>query len=132
MHGDGTPTPHLPILLTGAAAVAAASAALEYNNSEPAAKPHGKTKSAVREPAPAFPWDAGHLFFTVREPFPTRTCGASVVFGRVTRDQPLTLLSEMAEIGVIFSDGIEKDFLEFNAGTKAIIAPAARQGRLIV
>jgi len=34
----------------------------------------------------------------------------------------------MAENGVIFSDGIEKDFVDFNSGTKAIITVADRKG----
>ena len=62
--------------------------------------------------------------FTVREPFPTRTTGASLLFGRITAREPLTLTSHMAENGVIFSDGIERDFLAFNHGTRAIIGPA--------
>jgi len=37
----------------------------------------------------------------------------------------------MAENGVIFSDGIENDFLEFNSGTRAIIGIAERKGLLI-
>src|SRR5262249_23143527 len=59
-----------------------------------------------------FAWDADYLFFTVREPFPTRTTGTSLVFGRVNNETPLLLESQMPEHGVIFSDGIEKDFLE--------------------
>ncbi len=31
-----------------------------------------------------FAWDADYLYFTVREPFPTKKTGASLVFGRVT------------------------------------------------
>jgi NAD kinase len=79
-----------------------------------------------------FAWDASYLFFTVREPFPTHTTGASLVFGRVTPDTPLQLESQMAENGVIFSDGIEKDFLEFNSGTQAVINLAERKGVLVV
>jgi NAD kinase len=78
-----------------------------------------------------FAWDADYLYFTVREPFPTRTTGTSVVFGRVTPDAPLILESRMAENGVIFSDGIEKDFLEFNSGTQAVIGIAERKGMLV-
>ena len=78
------------------------------------------------------PWDADYLFYTVREPFPSRTTGATLVFGTVTKDQPLTLESHMAEHGVIFSDGIEKDFLEFNSGTSATIGVAERKGVLVV
>jgi hypothetical protein len=38
----------------------------------------------------------------------------------------------MAEHGVIFSGGIEADFLEFNAGTRATIGVGERQGILAV
>ena len=79
-----------------------------------------------------FEWDANYLFFTVREPFPTQTTGASIVFGQVTKETPLVLQSLMAENGVIFSDGIEKDFLEFNSGTQATVRVAARKGGLVV
>jgi hypothetical protein len=37
----------------------------------------------------------------------------------------------MAENGVIFSDGIENDFLEFNSGTQATIEIAERKGVLV-
>ena len=79
-----------------------------------------------------FAWDANYLFFTVREPFPTHTTGTSLVFGRVTPDAPLLLESQMAENGVIFSDGIEKDFLEFNSGTQATIGIGERKGVLVI
>ena len=42
------------------------------------------------------------------------------------------LISQMAENGVIFSDGIEKDFIEFNSGTKALVTVAERKGILVV
>ncbi len=90
--------------------------------------PKQKAQLTVRT---EFDWDANHLFFTVREPFPTRTTGASLVFGRVTNEKPLMLQSQMAENGVIFSDGIEKDFLEFNSGTQALIGIAERKGVLV-
>jgi NAD kinase len=84
------------------------------------------------EPAPAFPRDADYLYFTVREPFPSTTSQAGLVIGKVTGGEPLTIVSLMAEAGVVFSDGIESDYLEFNAGTRAVIAPAAKKGRLVV
>jgi NAD kinase len=79
-----------------------------------------------------FPWDARHLLFTVREPFPSKTTKASLVFGRVSMDTPLQIESHMPERGVIFSDGVEADFLEFNSGIRASITIAERQGRLVV
>jgi NAD kinase len=91
-------------------------------------KARGKVRLNVKT---EFAWDADYLFFTVREPFPTHTTGASLVFGRVTSETPLALESQMAENGVIFSDGIEKDFLEFNSGTKATIGIAERKGLLV-
>jgi hypothetical protein len=78
-----------------------------------------------------FPWDAERLQFTVREPFPSRTTQAGLVFGQITRRQPLELVSQMAGYGVIFSDGIEADFLEFNAGMTAMIGLAEREGCLV-
>lgn len=80
----------------------------------------------------SFSWDARHLYFTVREPFPSNTTGAALVFGKVTPQQPLVIESQMGENGVIFSDGIEHDFIEFNSGTKATITLAKRQGRLVI
>lgn len=82
--------------------------------------------------SPRFPWDAGHLCFTVREPFPSKTTTTGLLFGRITPEKPLVLESCMPERGVIFSDGIEADFLEFNSGTKAEISLADLLGRLVV
>jgi len=78
------------------------------------------------------PWDTGFLYFSVREPFPSQATGTSLVFGQVTPACPLRLTSRMPENGVIFSDGIESDFLEFNAGMEASIELAERRGLLVV
>ena len=37
----------------------------------------------------------------------------------------------MPDYGVIFSDGIEKDFLEFNSGMEAIVGVSDKRGRLV-
>ena len=76
----------------------------------------------------------GHdeLRFAVREPFPSRTSQTSLVYGRLAKGELLRLRSLMPENGVIFSDGIEADRLDFNSGTEAEIALAERQGRLVV
>jgi NAD kinase len=126
----------LKSLLTGAAAITQSAGSVlvqravvdsvpgtKYRNSGPKVRLNVRTE---------FAWDANYLFFTVREPFPTHTTGASLVFGRVTSETPLQLESKMAEDGVIFSDGIEKDFLEFNSGTLASIGLAERKGLLVV
>lgn len=79
-----------------------------------------------------FAWDADYLRFTVREPFPSRTTQATMVAGMVQPHAPLTLVSQMAGYGVIFSDGIESDYLEFNAGMRATISVAEREGCLVI
>ena len=79
-----------------------------------------------------FTWDAPYLYFTVREPFPSRTTAANLVFGRIHGNQPLHIVSQMPEDGVIFSDGVEQDFLEFNSGVHATIGLAEKRGRLVI
>ena len=86
------------------------------------------SKHDVQLPNAGFDWGADHLFFSVREPWPSKTSQAGITFGKVTRNSPLILTSQMAEHGVIFSDGIEADFLQFNAGTCATISVAERRG----
>ncbi|MBP7951680.1 MAG: hypothetical protein KA004_18710 [Verrucomicrobiales bacterium] len=82
-------------------------------------------------PPPLLPWDSPQLYFTVREPFPSRSSQANLLFGAITRDAPLELVSEMPANGVIFSDGIEKDFLAFNNGAKAVITALPGRGMLV-
>lgn len=79
-----------------------------------------------------FDWDAQRLDFAVREPFPSRSSTAELVYGQVTADQPLTLRSRMPEHGIIFSDGMEADYLQFTAGMEATIGLSQRQGCLVV
>lgn len=78
-----------------------------------------------------FSWNEQKLQFSVREPFPSRTTGVGLTFGTIEPDSPLQLESLMPENGVIFSDGIEDDYLQFNAGCIAHIGIADIQGQLI-
>jgi NAD kinase len=78
----------------------------------------------------SFEWDANYLYFSVREPWPSKTSSAETTFGKITQKKPLRLISQMPENGVIFSDGIENDFIEFNSGTLALITVAEKQGHL--
>lgn len=77
-------------------------------------------------------WEAERLIFIVREPFVSKTSGATITCGQISPDCPLTLESEMPEGGVIFSDGVEADFLAFNAGAVATISLAKKKTRLIM
>jgi NAD kinase len=114
-------------LLTGATAIADAT----RNRIKSGVKNELRQADGYERAVTGFTWESDYLYFTVREPFPTRTTAASLVFGRVTNGTPLILESQMAENGVIFSDGIEKDFLEFNSGTQAVIGLAEKQGVLV-
>lgn len=91
----------------------------------------GVTHQRKHELLDGFAWDAERLQFTVREPFPSKTSGVNLVFGGITRHTPLRLESQMPEQGVIFSDGIEADYLAFNSGTVATIGVAANKGCLV-
>jgi NAD kinase len=84
----------------------------------------------VRRKRP-FAWDSDYLYFSVREPWPSKTSGAKITFGKITPEKPLILVSYMPENGTIFSDGIESDFLQFNAGTEGIIGLAKKKGYLV-
>lgn len=76
-------------------------------------------------------WDADRLVFAVREPFPSKTTGTSVVFGEVHPQRPLVVASYMADGGVLFSDGVEQDYLAFPRGVTATIGVAAQKTYLV-
>jgi hypothetical protein len=88
-------------------------------------------KKLQGKPQKNFEWDANYLYFSVREPWPSKTSSAETTFGKITPNKPLKLISQMPENGVIFSDGIENDFLEFNSGTLALISVADKKGHLV-
>jgi hypothetical protein len=79
-----------------------------------------------------FDWDADYLHYFVREPFPSRTTRTGIVIGTIAHGDRMTIVSQMPENGVIFSDGIESDYLEFNSGSLATISVAEKQGLLTV
>ena len=76
-------------------------------------------------------WDSNYLYYSVREPFPSNITGTSLVFGMI-KDSPLQIASQMPEGGVIFSDGIEQDFLQFNSGIEVKISVSSKKGYLVV
>jgi len=89
----------------------------------------GWLRSLIGDKAPFDP-AADKLHFVVREAWPGRGFGATVLEGEVTRQNPLVLESRM-EAGVIFADGIESDPLRFDAGVTVTIAPSERRVRLV-
>jgi NAD kinase len=77
------------------------------------------------------PWESEQLIYSVREPFPSQVTQTNMVYGIIDRDCPLTLHSHMAENGVIFSDGMQSDYLAFNAGSTATIGIAPKKAQLV-
>ena len=77
-------------------------------------------------------WEDPRLAFVVREPFVSKHSSADIVAGIIEPKQELVLESLMPAGGVIFSDGIEADFLQFNSGTVARIRAARERARLVV
>lgn len=82
-------------------------------------------------PSVTMPWDSPYLRFAVREPFPSVATQTTLVTGHAGKESPLIVRSLMPENGVIFSDGIESDYLEFGSGITARIGIADRVGQLV-
>lgn len=78
------------------------------------------------------PWDDRRLLFVVREPFASKHSQAGIVAGAIENGQELVLESLMPSGGVIFSDGVEADALEFNSGAIARIRVATETANLVV
>jgi hypothetical protein len=77
-------------------------------------------------------WEDPRLIWAVREPFISKHSRAELVAGLLDQDAELTIESVMPSGGVIFSDGVEADFLQFNTGTIARISAAKQRARIVV
>lgn len=77
-------------------------------------------------------WDDDELVFVVREPFPSRSTQTEIVYGRLGGADCFKILSKMPGNGVVFSDGIESDAIEFNSGTEVTVEIAPKKGVLVV
>lgn len=87
----------------------------------------GKSGAPVR-----LRWEDRNLLYVVREPFLSRHSQVSMVAGKLPEGQELKLESLMPSGGVIFSDGMEADFLNFNSGATAKIHAAAQRAHLVM
>jgi NAD kinase len=76
-------------------------------------------------------WNDPRLTYVVREPFASKSSGIEMTAGRLKPGQSLIVESQMGEGGVIFSDGMEADALQFNAGTVAKIQTAKDRAQLV-
>lgn len=71
------------------------------------------------------------LMFTVREPFGSKKTQTGIIAGLLAGETKLVLESYMPANGVIFSDGVETDFLHFNSGAIATIGVAKETANLV-
>jgi hypothetical protein len=74
---------------------------------------------------------AQRLYFVVREPFLSKYSQAGIVMGEILPGKELIIESLMPENGVIFSDGIQSDFLRFTSGSIATIRVAGERAQLV-
>lgn len=84
------------------------------------------------EPRLRLDWEDRRLLWAVREPFVSRHSEANLVAGLLDEGRELVVESLMPSGGVVFSDGIEADYLEFNSGAIARLRPADQRARLVV
>ena len=76
-------------------------------------------------------WEENKLVFIVREPFQSKYSSISLTAGFITNDVKLRVESLMPSNGLIFSDGIEADFLKFNSGSIVEIGIAKQKAMII-
>lgn len=88
------------------------------------------TGARVARLAP-LPWDTSQLLYVVREPFVSKTSGAQITAGRIGEHETMEVESHMPVNGVIFSDGIENDFIQFNSGATVHVGVAADSAVLV-
>ena len=81
---------------------------------------------------PQLRWEDRQLLWAVREPFISKHSNADLVAGELHEGEELIIESLTPEDGVIFSDGVEQDYLEFNSGIIARVAVSRQRAHLVV
>ncbi|HZY81172.1 MAG TPA: sugar kinase [Cyclobacteriaceae bacterium] len=76
-------------------------------------------------------WEDDRLVYVVREPFASRHSQINLTAGIISDNTTLKIESHMPFNGVIFSDGIENDYLKFNAGCEVTISRAPMKANLV-
>lgn len=76
-------------------------------------------------------WEDSRLVFIVREPFHSKYSDITLTAGLIDGTNTLQLESFMPSNGLIFSDGIEADFLNFNSGSIVQIGIADQKAMII-
>ncbi len=76
-------------------------------------------------------WSDDRLAFVVREPFRSKHSAVNLTAGFIQAREKLVIESLMPSHGVIFSDGMEADYITFNSGTRVEIGLAAHKATLV-
>lgn len=76
-------------------------------------------------------WYEQELIYQVREPFPSVSTRADLVYGSIAGGEKLKVVSNMPEKGIVFSDGVPEDNIEFRSGMEVTIEVADRKGKLV-
>ncbi len=76
-------------------------------------------------------WEDNNLFYVVREPFLSKYSQISLSAGMINNNMKLRVESFMPSNGVIFSDGIEADYLNFNSGSIVEIGVANHKAMIV-
>ena len=76
-------------------------------------------------------WYEQELIYQVREPFPSVSTRADLVYGSIAGGEKLRVVSNMPEKGIVFSDGVLEDSIEFRSGMEVTIEVADRKGKLV-
>ncbi len=92
----------------------------------------GRFLGVVMPPPKPIPWDARSLVYVVREPFVSRMTAAKIAAGTLGEHEQIEIESQVPANGVIFSDGVEADFLQFNSGAIAHVGLARDSAMLVV
>ena len=91
----------------------------------------GKSTGEPYQSGISMTWDEKRLVFIVREPFLSKYSRVELTTGLISPNKKLILESFMPTNGVIFSDGIEADFLHFNSGSIAEIGIAQERALMV-
>lgn len=75
--------------------------------------------------------EGDELLFAVREPFQSIRTQTGLTAGIIKNQTHITIESLMPTSGIIFSDGIETDFLRFNSGSIATIGIAPETAKIV-
>jgi NAD kinase len=71
------------------------------------------------------------LLFAVREPFKSIRTQTEILAGIINQQSKLVIESLMPTQGIIFSDGVESDFIKFNSGAIATIGLSSQNAVLV-